>query len=73
MDRFADAPAAHYLQHGLAETGGANMVTAVILDYRGYDTLGEATILFVSILGAITILRRRARPGAEAPGKEVEA
>ncbi len=70
MDRFADAPAGHYLQHGLAETGAANLVTAVILDYRAYDTLGEATVLFVSILGALTILRRRARPGHGARGKE---
>ena len=72
MDRFADAPAGHYLQQGLAETGAANMVTAVILDYRGYDTLGEATVLFVSILGALTILRRRTRRD-EPPGKEVAA
>jgi len=70
MDRFADAPAGHYLRHGLAETGAANMVTSVILDYRGYDTLGEATVLFVSILGALTILRRRTRRGN---GKEAAA
>lgn len=69
MDRFADTPSGHYLQNGLAETGAANLVTAVILDYRGYDTLGEATVLFVSILGALTILRRRARRG-NGHGKE---
>lgn len=51
------APSNRYLEKGLQETGAANIVAAVILDYRGYDTLGEATVLFVSILGAITILR----------------
>jgi len=50
-----------YLRNGLAKTGAANMVTAVLLDFRAYDTLGEATVLFVSILGAIAVLRRRGR------------
>jgi len=50
-----------YLSRGLAETGAANMVTSVLLDFRAYDTLGEATVLFVSVLGAITVLRRRGR------------
>ena len=34
---------------------------AIVLDFRGYDTLGEATVIFVSILGAFVILRRRGR------------
>jgi len=33
----------------------------VILDYRAYDTLGEATVLFTSILGATVLLRRKAK------------
>jgi len=37
----------------------------VLLDYRAYDTLGEATVIFVSILGAYAILRRRGRLGAD--------
>jgi multisubunit Na+/H+ antiporter MnhB subunit len=67
MDRFPDTASAHYLRNGLPETGGANAVTSVVLDYRGYDTLGEATILFASILGAVTVLRRRARRDATSP------
>ncbi len=47
-----------YLQEGASETGAANLVASVILDYRVYDTLGEATVLFVSILGIVTLLRR---------------
>jgi multicomponent Na+:H+ antiporter subunit B len=42
-------------------TGAANAVTAVLLDYRAYDTLGEATVIFVSIIGAYAILRRVGR------------
>lgn len=51
----------HYLQQGLLETGSANLVTAVILDYRAYDTLGEVTVLFTAILGSLTILRIRSQ------------
>lgn len=61
MDRVAGAPSTTYLRDGLAKTGAANIVTSVLLDFRAYDTLGEATVLFCSILGALTILRRKAR------------
>ena len=50
----------HYLNNGLQETGSANLVTSVILDYRAYDTLGEVTVLFTAILGSLTILRIKA-------------
>lgn len=50
-----------YLDAGPDETGATNIVTAVLLDYRGYDTLGEATVLFTSVVGAFVILRRRGR------------
>lgn len=49
--------AERYLTKGPQETGSANIVTSIILDYRAYDTLGEITVLFTSILGAFTILR----------------
>jgi multicomponent Na+:H+ antiporter subunit B len=49
----------HYLAEGAREVGAANLVAAVILDYRAYDTLGEVTVLFTAILGALTILRVR--------------
>ena len=50
-----------YLEHGLAKTGAANLVSSVILDFRGYDTLGEATVLFTAVMGVIAVLRRRGR------------
>ncbi|MHC4291385.1 MAG: hydrogen gas-evolving membrane-bound hydrogenase subunit E [Planctomycetota bacterium] len=56
-----DTASQHYIQEGLNETGAANIVTSVILDYRAYDTLGEATVLFTSILGAVVILRKQSR------------
>ena len=52
-----------YLRTGVERTGATNIVTAVLLDFRGYDTLGEATVLFTSIVGAFVILRRKGRKG----------
>jgi multisubunit Na+/H+ antiporter MnhB subunit len=40
------------------ETGADNGVTSVVFDYRGFDTLGEATILFTAVAGVILIFRR---------------
>ena len=55
-----------YLQDGLEQTGAANIVASVILDFRAYDTLGEAAVLFASILGAVVILRKKSRNLPEA-------
>lgn len=50
--------ALYYLSHGMAVTGASNLVSAIILDFRGYDTLGEATVLFASAIGVATVLRK---------------
>uniref|UniRef100_A0A7C6AAB2 DUF4040 domain-containing protein n=1 Tax=candidate division WOR-3 bacterium TaxID=2052148 RepID=A0A7C6AAB2_UNCW3 len=50
--------ASFYINNGLTQTGAANVVASIILDYRGYDTLGEAVVLFTSVLGVLTIMRR---------------
>ncbi|MBU2652394.1 MAG: sodium:proton antiporter [Bacteroidetes bacterium] len=39
--------AQHYADRGAEEVGAANLVTAVVVTYRGLDTLGEVTILFL--------------------------
>ena len=48
----------YYIDNTQTETGSANAVTAVVFDYRGFDTLGEATVLFVAVLGVIMLFRR---------------
>ncbi|UCD55780.1 MAG: DUF4040 domain-containing protein [Candidatus Omnitrophota bacterium] len=50
-----------YLETGLSETGATNLVGSVILDFRAYDTLGEATILFTAVIGVLAIVRRKGR------------
>jgi len=54
-----------YLKQGLVKTGATNLISAVILDYRAYDTLGEATILFTAVIGVLAIMRKigRKKPG----------
>ncbi|MFH1022735.1 MAG: hydrogen gas-evolving membrane-bound hydrogenase subunit E [Planctomycetota bacterium] len=46
-----------YLAGAQEQTGAVNVVAAILLDYRVYDTLGEATVLFAAVLGALAILR----------------
>ena len=68
MERFADAPAQTYLATGAEATGAPNIVTAVLLDFRGWDTLGEGTVLFCAVLGATALMRKRARRKDDASG-----
>ena len=50
-----------YLHEALRETGVPNVVTAVLASYRGYDTLGETTVVFTAGAGVIALLRRLRR------------
>jgi multisubunit Na+/H+ antiporter MnhB subunit len=47
----------YILENAQEETGSNNVVTSVIFDYRGFDTLGEATILFTAVTGVLLLLR----------------
>lgn len=47
-----------YIEQGVEETGVLNIVTAMILDYRAFDTFGEAAVLFMSVSAIVMILRR---------------
>lgn len=53
--------AQEYVGKGLEQTGAANLVMAVLLDFRAYDTLGEATVLFSAIIGTLVVLREVGR------------
>ena len=54
-----------YLDHGLAANSAVNYVTSILIDFRGYDTLGEASIIFVAIVGVYAVLRPVGRIRAE--------
>ena len=58
----ADAPAqnevaARYIEQTTEDTGALNAIAAIIMDYRAFDTLGEATVLFVAIAAALANLK----------------
>jgi len=57
--------AKEYIESGLNKTGAANIVAAIILDFRGYDTLGEATILFTAVMGVLAVMRKVGRINAK--------
>ena len=46
----------YYLQNSEEETGASNVVTAVVVGYRSFDTLGEITVLFLATIGLGTVL-----------------
>ena len=48
--------AGYYLKEGIQQTGAVNIVTSVVLNYRGFDTLGEVTVLFIAAIGLGTVL-----------------
>lgn len=53
--------AKYYLEKGHDELGSANLVTSVIVSYRGLDTLGEVTVLFIATAGIGFLLRKKER------------
>ena len=48
-----------YVEHTLEETGALNIVTGIILDYRGFDTLGESHVLFIAVCTVLLMLSVR--------------
>lgn len=51
--------AKQYVTNGPDELGAANIVTAVVVTYRGLDTLGEVTVLFIATAAIGFLMRRR--------------
>ena len=49
----------YYIEHTMEETDTPNIVTSVLADYRGYDTLGETTVILTAGLACVLILMKR--------------
>ncbi len=56
--------AAHYANNGVEEVGAQNLVTSVVVTYRGLDTLGEVTILFL-VAAIVSFFLKRTNPEKE--------
>ena len=48
MTSGVDSISPYFLRTSVAEGGGANVVNVILVDYRGYDTLGEITVLGIA-------------------------
>ncbi len=47
----------YFIRKGQEETGSNNIVASVVFDYRGMDTLGEASVLFAAATGVFIAFR----------------
>ena len=54
----------YFILHGQEQCAANNIVTAVVFDFRGFDTLGEASVLFTAVLG-VGVMFRKLRAGEE--------
>jgi multicomponent Na+:H+ antiporter subunit B len=64
--------AAYYLEKGPEELGAANLVTSIIVTYRGLDTLGEVAVLFFATTGVGLLLGKMgAREDKIHPASEI--
>lgn len=50
--------AGEYLAIGPEKTGLANIVSAITLNFRAYDSLGEAAVLFIALVAVLSIIRK---------------
>jgi len=46
------------VERGLEDTGAVNLVTAIYLGYRAYDTLGETIVLLMAVSGVMLLVKR---------------
>jgi multicomponent K+:H+ antiporter subunit A len=59
-----DTVSEHYVTNAYAEGGGTNVVNVILVDFRGFDTLGEITVLAAVAIAVFSLLRRF-RPARE--------
>lgn len=52
-----DSISSYFLEHSKSGGGGTNVVNVILVDFRGFDTLGEITVLAIAALGIYTMLK----------------
>ena len=55
--RTAPSVSGEYFARSVDEAGGANVVNVILVDFRGFDTMGEITVLAVAALGVVNLVR----------------
>ncbi len=61
----------YFLEQSLPMGGGANVVNVILVDFRGYDTFGEITVLAIAAIGVLALMEgmRTHRPIVDAQGR----
>lgn len=54
--------APRYIEESEHEVGPPNIVTSVLASYRGYDTMGETTVIFTAVVGVLLLLATGPKP-----------
>lgn len=60
-----------YLERGLEQTGLRNLVTSVLLNYRGFDTFGEVVVIFTALMAVLGLAHGDGRRDAAQPEPSV--
>ena len=61
-----------YLEHGAEDTGSENVVTAMIIGYRGFDTFGESCVLFLAVAAVMILLLRDEKNTSAHEARQIE-
>ncbi len=70
LTREFDSISWYFLENALTRGGGTNVVNVILVDFRGYDTFGEITVLGIAAVGVLALLDglRVRRPPADVNG-----
>jgi multicomponent K+:H+ antiporter subunit A len=71
LTRDHDSIAWYFVENSVTKGGGTNAVNVILVDFRGYDTFGEITVLGIAALGVLALLDglRVRRAAADAQGR----
>ncbi|MGE4051425.1 MAG: hydrogen gas-evolving membrane-bound hydrogenase subunit E, partial [Piscinibacter sp.] len=71
LTRDHDSIAWYFLENSVAKGGGSNAVNVILVDFRGYDTFGEITVLGIAAVGVLALLDglRVRKPQADLQGR----
>lgn len=71
LTRNHDSIAWYFLNQSAISGGGTNVVNVILVDFRGYDTMGEITVLGIAAVGVLALLdgMRTRRPALDAAGR----
>ena len=70
LTRDHESIAWYFLNQSVVAGGGTNVVNVILVDFRGYDTLGEITVLAIAAVGVLALMdgMRARRPAVDAGG-----